>query len=262
MTAENTNLKIYGDLAQTRKLESFTQDCKGGTFAPPEAEISQLFADFAAPPILEKLPEGMPPMMSDGFRDTREGPLWKRTYKLVGLDMGGGSSGSGKPRDKSNPIYGLQVTLEDLPLKVHPDIGYLISTYGGTLAEDGTIEFQRYLPGTGADGNPLVGGDKTKPSPMWGQKTFKSPSMVFTAKWFWKATDPLNPWPPQIYEAGCINTPAGAPSFGNGNRNWIYLGMSTRLVGLMNEIEESWLLSPPGGWFKDVYSIKALGGAV
>ena len=205
---------VFGDLASTGKFTSWGLDNTGGTAGQFTAEWTELFEDLEKPPAtFGQLPQGVPQKMSvESYRDTREGALWKRTFKLVADELPkNNDSNRNPPRDGLNPLTG--------------------------------------------------SGDDSKDNPMWGETTYKSAAAVFTAKWFWKATDRSKPWPSQIESPGKIDIPANAPHFANPQgqkRNWLYLGMITRMTGAMHEIEESWLLSAAGGWLEDIYGAAAL----
>ena len=260
---------VFGDLASTGKFTSWGLDNTGGTAGQFTAEWTELFEDLEKPPAtFGQLPKGVPQKMSvESYRDTREGALWKRTFKLVADELPkNNDSNRNPPRDGLNPVYGLQVTLEDLPLMVHPNFSHIFDFYGGYF-EGEVLKFPRKLPQVASVGTMVTGltgsGDDSKDNPMWGETTYKSAAAVFTAKWFWKATDRSKPWPSQIESPGKIDIPANAPHFANPQgqkRNWLYLGMSTRMTGAMHEIEESWLLSAAGGWLEDIYGAAALAG--
>lgn len=255
--------KVYGDLGKAGQLLSVGTDSAGGTTGQMSAEFSIPFLSHLTKPSFDPalLPQGLPAMSVESYRDTREGPIWKRTFRLVSKDFPEPTNPEDKPRDQNNPIYGLQVTLEDIPLALHPDIDNLIINWGGVAQADGTVEFPRLLSAENyGNVGSLIIDDGKKTNPMWGQKTYKAVSMVFTAKWFWTGTDDT-PWPSQIDKVGQIDTPQKAPDVSKQTRDWLYLGMSTRMTGRMHEIEESWLMSAPGGWFKDVYGAEALKGS-
>ena len=260
-------IPVFGDLASTGKFTSWSQDLTGGTAGQLTGEWTELFADIEKPPAtFGQLPKGVPQKMSvESYRDTREGALWKRTFKLVADVLPESKDSQGiPPRDQKNPVYGLQVTLEDLPLKVHPNINHIIDYYGGYEDADG-LKFPRKLPQVASVGTMITGltgaGNTSKDNPMYGRTTYKSAAVVFTAKWLWLSPDASQPWPSQISAPGIINTPQKAPSYDGKNgqkRDWLYLGMSTRMTGKLHEIEESWLLSQAGGWNVDIYGAAAL----
>lgn len=250
-------IKVLGDLAKTGRLGARGQDTAGDTGGLITGEYSVLF-DWAtgAPEWKDvKLPAGMPAMNLESYRDTREGPLWKRTFKLAAaaLQKTDGTS-SYEPRTRENPIYTLAVTLEDRPIALHPNIAMLLATYAGTAAADGTVEFARTYT---AGGGGLTAGGAATPNPMWGVKTYKSATVMFTSRWLWQGSKD-KPWPDEILLAGTIDAePFNAPKF-KGGRNWLYLGCNSTVRGTSFEMEESWLLSSAGGWMTEIYGLAAL----
>ncbi len=253
-------LKVYGDLKQTGKLTSKSSDLRGQTAGVMGAEWSQLFDPAVGAPDFKSLPlpAGTPAMTLEGFTDSREGAVWKRTFRMVESKLGSGSEWSGFPvRDRNNAIHTLAVTLEDLPISLHPDIDYLIDEYAGVTQADGTVEFARtYVPVASKEDGGLTGGEGETTNPMWGVRTYKSVTVVFSKKWVWTGSKD-QPWPNWWATVGMIEfKPPGSPEVSN--RDWLYLGLTSRQTGNHHEIDESWLLSPPGGWPTMVYSSKAL----
>ena len=254
-------LKVYGDLKQTGKLTSKVSDMRGQTAGLLGAEWSQLFDPAVGAPDFKslQLPAGTSAMTLEGVTDSREGAVWKRTFRMVEAVLGGGSEWSGFPvRDRTNAIHTLAVTLEDLPISMHPDIDYLIDAYAGVTQADGTVEFARtYKPVNPEQTGGLTGGEGETNNPMWGVRTFKSVSVMFSKRWIWTGSKD-KPWPDWWSTVGMIEAnPPGAPTV-TATRDWLYLGLTSRQTGNHHEIDESWLLSPPGGWPTMIYGPKAL----
>ena len=250
---------VLGDLTRTGKLTSYGQETSGDTAAPPTGTFEQIFAHWQNPPAL---PTGMPEKMQVvGFRDTREGPVWKRTWQLRGTEISvpkwGGSTM--KPRTKENPIFRLQTTLEEAPISTHPNIKALIKKYAGKTNPDGTVEFPPFYTAA-AGGGGLAADQEGQGNPLWGTTTYRAVRMMFSARYFLTKSE-FRSWGQNIIDrAGTIDTPKnGAPSL-KGGRTWLHLGASIEISGDMYAVEESWLASEPGGWLSDIYSASALGG--
>ena len=250
----NKDVIIFGDLSATGRLNSYGVDTDGGSSAPATATWEVCFPDHSAAPAAPlRLPEGLPPMVVTGFRDIRHGPIWKRTYtlKAKSLQPGGGYP----PRDRNNPIYRLQTTLEEAPLATHPNIEKLVKKYAGKVNADGTVEFPPFYT-QGADGAGLVADREGLPNPMWGVRTWRAVSIVFSARYFMTKASGMS-WAGTALDAtGTIDRPQHAPSIPG--RDWLHLGMSVEVSGELYSCEESWLASQPGGWFADLYSRQAL----
>lgn len=254
-------IEVHGDLTKTGKVVASGMDTTGDTIGEITAEYSQLYVPGNVPPAASsiRLLPGMQPMDVSSIRDTREGPLMRRTFRMSALPKASeGGKGSGfEPRTREKPLKSLTVSMEDTPIALHPNIANIRAKYGGVVQKDGTIEFPHAMPkgGTGK----LWDKEPEKNNPLWGQRTYKTATVVFSTRWLWAGSKDA-PWPKWFAAAGQIdNTPYekyGVPR--QKGRDWLYLGLASHTTGKIHEIEESWLLSPVGGWEQAIYGVDSL----
>lgn len=247
---------IYGDLAKTGKLTVYSVESNGGTISQPVAEWECYFADFGSgPSSIGSLPGGIPAMDIVSTRDTRDGALWKRTFSLRASGLANAGNGGYAVRDRNNPVYRLQTSLKESPITLHPSIATLIKKYDGKKQDDESIVFPKEITKKSSSGLTRES-DGKEVSPMWGQTTWLAVSVVFSIQYFIEGSR----WADMgkiLDRSGTIDKPPRSPE--TQQRDWLNLGAEAEQSGTMYSVTESWLLSQPGGWFKDLYSREALG---
>jgi len=159
---------------------------------------------------------------------------------------------------RDNPQYSLSVTCVPQPILTHP------------LAESFTGEkldaLKRLVNGgcmgslvdVTKDGQPLqqktvrsILGDEATPlieKIKKGVTSFYSPQIVLQVRY--KVTDPGS----ISYQKACtIATPPGPFESPDGNFNWLSMGTSVEGYGKDWQVTDSYMLSGPDGWDKDIY---------
>ena len=255
-------ITVYGDLSRAGRIESAGMDMTGGTAGELTAEYATPYVPGGIMPTVADihLPAGFPYMSVSGWRDTRSGPLMRRTWRLSGLKPP--EPGNGKeaqPRTRDNPVMTLSTSLEDVPIALHPNIANIMEAYGGQPQPDGTVEFPRTMPKGGTGALWSVDKEKERENPLWGQRVYRSDVLTFTVAWVWQGSKQA-PWPPWFGAAGQIDnlpyTKYKVPR--QKDRDWLYLGLTSRPSGMLHHVEESWLLSAVGGWNAALFGVESL----
>ena len=147
--------------------------------------------------------------------------------------------------------YSFDGSFNQEPIQSHPNLQFLLDTYGGTVDADGDIRWELNLPDS-AKGR--VGGlrlPKTKDgkpkNPLFGTESWLALGAV------WSITYAVRALPDDLLDdVGCIVTPRGNPPT-PADRNWLKMAPVGRKRGNVGQVTERFMLSGIGGWVPDVY---------
>ena len=137
-------------------------------------------------------------------------------------------------------------------IEAHPDFRLLLELYGGTIdASTGRAKWPQLIRG----GDPTREMDK---NPLYAADAYYIGGITLTRE-YTSATVPHD----LTRSLGSIDEPPAAKKHGrvvklSGNRNWLKMRGRANWRGNVWVIEESWLMSGPRGWCKEVYRYQRL----
>ena len=149
--------------------------------------------------------------------------------------------------DEAGEKWTITGTTAEDPIESHPDYAVLLETYAGS--EDA---------GTNRAKWPKTIGDNGGRNPMHGVESYLVPGLVLTRKY---TADAI---PAELERGlGTIDTPPSPKNTAmkvhlSGKRDWLKIRATATERGNTIEIEESWLLSGPGGWVWEMYRYQRL----
>lgn len=170
--------------------------------------------------------------------------LVKITGGYAGASFGGGAGG--EPEDE----YFLEVSTSEEPISTHhrydalsaQDILEAVELASNPpRSEDGKKILEPDTSGWGAEKLELYGDTKK------GIEAYREPRVTWTKRWISKAS------PTGLNDIGKIDTPEGDPPEAAAGRNWMNIGLRSRIRGKVYENEVSWELSGRGGWLARYY---------
>ena len=191
------------------------------------------------PPIINQ-------MMLVGAKTTFEGGSYVRRWNYEGGNVV--DDGSPQPAAKDSNVYTFKPGFAEVSLILNPNWDTLVSKYGASAADDGTVSFTKTLADSNA--NALKKASPTgSNNPYYGQRTWFRMEGTFTHQW----ADYVIP-PDLFKNVGTIvydfdNMPDNVPP----DRDWLKCPPTYVLRGNLYEIEETYWLSGPGGWPAQVY---------
>lgn len=175
------------------------------------------------------------------------------TYKGY-LSPDGGEGG--EPTEVETEQWSADFDYSEEPIEAHPKFERIKKVYNGVKRPDGTYQFSEVMPkdssSKGLGGKTLSGGEK---NPMFGVSTYAllqaRVSRTFSTKRLRASL---------VAAAGSIkktlpNAPEQFEELTPGDRNWMCMPPKITQNGDVFRVEESWLLSPPGGWPPEVYEL-------
>lgn len=171
----------------------------------------------------------------------------------------------GQEPDKGNEEvfseqWGMDFDYSEEPIEAHPRLAELIKKYGGVkiAAPNKGYDFPLALP-KGAKSSKGLGssaknGEADK-NPVYGMTTYPLMQAVITRSFSCKKL------PPEIVRnAGKSSrrvkgAPAEFDDLTPNDRDWMQMAPKIRQEGVVWRVEQSWKLSPPGGWVEIVHDV-------
>jgi hypothetical protein len=176
------------------------------------------------------------------------------TYK--GYLAGSGGGPGGEPTEEETQQFSCDFDYSEEPIEAHPKFERIKKVYAAYKRADDTYAFEELLPkGTtskGLGGKKLVGGEK---NPLYGTSTYAllqaRVTRTFSTKRL-KAT--------LLSSAGEVvkvipNAPEQFDELTPKDRDWMIMPPKISQQGDVFRCEQSYLLSPPGGWPPEVYAL-------
>lgn len=149
--------------------------------------------------------------------------------------------------------YEFDSSFGEEPIESHKDIAAIKAFYGGTVGGDGKITFPEKMPsGNQAAASGLGGSSAAKSgkNPLFGMTTYLVTKAVFRRTYL-RRTFPAS----LLNKIGSVTRtlPGGFPT--PAGRDWLFMPPKVSKKGNAFEISEEHMLSAPGGWPPQVYSL-------
>jgi len=186
------------------------------------------------------------------------------TYTYEGTDV------SYQFDDARDATFELDVTMSEDPIQTHPNFPALKKKYGWNAEKRQFLEVMPKAdkPGGAFDSPLTIGGGltgtlgnskkKSTRSPLYGVTSYLAIGAVFTKTYARRAV------PGNVLQGigAIVGSPPGISAFEipfpTGKRNWLKIAPRMRRRGNTIQISESWMLSGPNGWIRDIYSEAAI----
>lgn len=208
-------------------------------YSCPERELGRLLPRQGSPH--PKL--GFLTVDEISFEIVQEG-ICRITAVYAGASFGGG--GGGEPEDE----YFLEVSTSEEPISTH----YRYDALSGQDVLE-AVELATNPPRS-EDGKKVLEPDTSGWNPLKlelyedtkkGIEAYREPRVTWTKRWISKSK------PTGLNDIGKIDDPEGDVPEAAAGRNWMNIGLRSRIRGKVFENEVSWELSGRGGWLERYY---------
>lgn len=152
--------------------------------------------------------------------------------------------------NSGNSVVEMEVSLDQVPLGMHPKIASIMKTYGGMI-KDGELTFPLKNSGSGLNSSRAADdqGEIQNANPLFGVKSYLQPRLIFRRRKMNVSVDPNT-----LGRIGKL--PDGwDDDISSGQDSWLKSQISEKKHGSSKEVTEEWIFAQDG-WQPLIYDYK------